>query len=193
MFHSSEILLQWNKIICTGCKRFHCEAATVGLCDFQGQPLRKWTIYHPEGSFKTNRATIAVNGFKPDSLIHGQQKDEVVREITSFLNEKLVILCGGESDFVSLGLSTSQFNTFDLQQYWFETKFNSDGVEIDQPIGLKHIYFHYFGKKLQIGVHDAMEDAIATMKVFREVYVKLNDNFEPNPQNAPFSDFPRIL
>jgi hypothetical protein len=172
-------------------KKFHQEAATVAICDFHGKPVKKYNVLHAAGSYKVNFETKKINGFDSNSLAQGIPIDEVIKDVIKQLQGKLLIFCSAYGDLSSMNLSPSQFDIFDLQQYWKEAKTNSDGVDIEQKIGLKHIYHYYFGTKIQTGIHDPMIDAQATMKIFREVYMHL-DEPERFPLFPPFINFPRV-
>lgn len=151
-------------------------------------------IKHAAGSFHVNFYTKRINGFDKDSLIGGSKKSDVINAVKEKLSGKLVIVCGGESDIQTLDLSTTQFDCFDLQQYWFEKIMNEHGVFVNQPIGLRHIYHYYYGIDIQAGIHFAETDAKATMRLFREKYIKeckqKNIYDQSNPE--PFENFPRL-
>jgi hypothetical protein len=154
--------------------------------------MHNYKIYYAPGSFKINKSTKAINGFTSMSLQDGRPYNDVIQDIITVMQGKLVIFCGVYGDMKSMGLSASQFDVFDLQQYWKECTTNKEGVDVEQSIGLKHIYYKYFGRNIQDGTHDAMKDAVGTMRIFREIYMKL-DNPVKNPDVPPFRDFPRVL
>lgn len=94
----------------------------------------------------------------------------------------------------TLELSTTQFDSYDIQLYWTEKILNDHGVFVTQPIGLRHIYHHYYGVDIQSGAHSAETDAKATMKLFREKYIKecKEKNIYDKINPEPFEYFPRL-
>lgn len=129
-------------------------------------------IYHAEGSFKVNAHTMAITGFRHDSLVGGKSYAQVREKIVKICRGRLVIFFSEKSDRKCLGLyepDAVDLVTFDLQKY-FMAKNEVTGRY--QPIGLKSLVHHYFGDtSFQTGSHSAAWDALYTMRLFTEVYI----------------------
>jgi hypothetical protein len=60
------------------------------------------------------------------------------------------------------------FKPLKTSRYCYKTR-----RKVYQPLGLKRIFRHHFGQKIQSKgtIHTAKEDATAGMKIFKEAYV----------------------
>lgn len=127
-------------------------------------------------------------------MVDGRPYQDVKAEVIKILQGKLVITCGGEDDLQGFELSRTQFTNFDLHDYWFERYNNQHGQLVEEPIGLKHIYHHYFKKDIQQGIHSAFVDAKATMRIFRFIYLPEaeNKNIINKENPTPWEHFPRL-
>ena len=160
--------------------------ATVGIVNYWGDVAWYARIRHQPGSFIVNHHTYAINGFKPWSLKNGHELDWVREQVRRQLTGKLVIACDAPADFRALGLNPEHFDVYDIQQFWRDAN--------GRKYGLKNIYTHYFpeDQSFQQGVHDAVEDARATMRIFRDVFIQ---QFRPTnryariPRHLTFSRF----
>lgn len=117
-----------------------------------------------------------MNGFLEGDLEDGEPIENVRMEVEKYITMNyLFIMSGGAADFLSLDIPPSTVNFWNLQQHW--TKQNGQytklGEKVMQGIGLRSLYYHYFNVDLHAGQHSAEKDALATMKLFREVYVKI--------------------
>ncbi|CAG7825669.1 unnamed protein product [Allacma fusca] len=97
---------------------------------------------------------------------------DVTTEVEKLLQEKLVITVDAEMDFRCLGLAVGNFENFDLHQHWKQwdgcyKKKTFPPEKSYQRISLRRLYKHYFNEDIQDGVHSAVKDAAATMKLFR--------------------------
>jgi len=137
-------------------------------------------VFRPFGSYRVNRHSFAKHGITSTRLQESSCKplDTVLNDLRQILNNKLVIGLSLAGDFSSLDLSIKDFDAFDLQWHFYSKEKVSSKV-VNQPLGLRSLCMHFFNYDCQPPrvTHTAEEDAITTMKLFQEVYVKL----EPTP------------
>jgi hypothetical protein len=152
-------------------KRKWCNtvAATIATCDFDGQ-TKSYIVYHKPGSFLTNNP---VTGFKSNTFINGRGLEGIRKQLEEDLHGKLVILYGAAGDFEAIGLNAGDFDYFDLQTFWRKHKADSLDEKETEAINLRSVYRYYFGDDIQSGLHDACADARATLRLFKEQYIKL--------------------
>lgn len=164
-----------------------CEtvAATVDVVNTALEPVLSKKVFHAPGTFLCNSYTRAINGFTKTEFADETlpSLDQVRDEVKDLFRGKLVVTCGGISDYHALNLAMNgeDFDTFDLQSHWFIDKVNEHGVTIREQHSLRSLANYYLKDEIQTGRHTSLDDAIATMKLF-EVYkrVKLVDD----PENA---------
>ncbi|CAG7697309.1 unnamed protein product [Allacma fusca] len=145
-------------------------AAKVGICDFYGKRISEAKVRRESKSFMVNRFTMAINGITEGGLRNGKPFTKVQREVENILNRKLSSVGHAiGNDFKALDLDAGSFNIFDLQwEYW---RRNVDGIRLE--FKLKALNKHFFPSgQFQDGIHEAVGDAVATMKIFRETYTR---------------------
>ncbi|CAG7828514.1 unnamed protein product, partial [Allacma fusca] len=128
---------------------------------------------------------------KKASLQNGKPMSEVRDEVIKILENNLIVTVAGYGDFAALGISPIRdYDHFDLQWHFFtENQPNPLSPPISQPMSLKRIFRYCFGKEVQGGVHTAQEDAINTMKIFKEGYISLKTTNKASRYNEyPIND-----
>ena len=127
--------------------------------------------------------------------MNGTPWKEIKTELEHYLDNKLIIMCGAGGDFSLLDLKARDYEYFDLQSHWFTTKINHDGICVTEPCSLKSIFLNYYpGESFQSGTHDATADAIATMRIFKEVYLNLTDIDVTTKFNCrPFNNIEKVV
>jgi len=86
--------------------------------------------------------------------------------ILNFSNP-LIIGCNISSDFKSLGISYN--NVFDLHSFFYEKNKSQTGI---QPISLRRIVYKFYKIDIQKKSHDCINDALYTVKIYVEIYLK---------------------
>ncbi|CAG7726929.1 unnamed protein product, partial [Allacma fusca] len=167
------------------------KAASVAIVDFNGEVLYRTTVKHDPGECQINRITISKNGITANILRNGHKSlDTVENEVADLLKDKLVIHIAGATDFKSLGLCIGDFENFDLHSHWQQPKINSNGILVHENIGLKRLIRKYFNDEdFQSGIHSAEADARATLRIFREVYIKIKQTEVCTKYNSDFDQF----
>jgi len=170
-------------------------AATISAVDFWDTRSKEWKVHYKPKSFRVDHITRQVNGFEETSLIDGKPFAEVQKEVSAFIENRLIIFCGAGSDFDLLDLCAADYTYFDIQRHWYSTKINNKGLIIKEPLSLASIYRHYYPTEpFQTGKHDSTEDARATMKIFREQYLKLKIYSKHQKDNEePFNNIARFV
>jgi hypothetical protein len=92
-----------------------------------------------------NQYTRRITGFEANSLVNGKESETVRKEVKQLLKGKLVIIDKGGADFRALDIDQSDFKFFDLQEVFqkWNGKFNRLGNKNFEPIGLRHVFYHY--------------------------------------------------
>lgn len=168
--------------------------ASVDIVNFKKESIYSCKVFHEPGSFQDN----FVASFYQNSLanLNFPSEDEVKRQVSELLKDKLVITIGGESDFRALGLDMADFDIFELQSHFYTFKPNRDGVYIREGHSLKSLSAYYLQTQQQ-SKHTSLQDAQITMDLFN-VYkrVKLQDdvgNCESRHNvNVLYNDIPVI-
>ena len=151
-------------------KKCVSRAATVSIVGFDLKVIKMFKIYHEPGSYIVNYYTRKINGFEADTFRTGQNEIEVKKEIEKALQNKLIILCSAGSDFSMLDLKARDFDYFDIQSHFYAKVLDEQGSYVNEPHSLLSIFRHYFpNEEFQSAVHDATSDAVATMKIFKDV------------------------
>lgn len=80
-----------------------------------------------------------------------------------------MITIAGAGDFLSLDLPMSDYDVFDLHQHWkkWNNTYTKTGEPNFQPISMKSLYFKYKNIRIQDGVHDAVQDCVYTLELFK--------------------------
>lgn len=148
--------------------RYKNVAGTVCVVNHHGKVKYNTKVRHQRGSYLVNKYTRKVNGIEFDDLENGEEIGKVRNKVAGEIDGGLVVGHTLEADLNSLDLDIGLFPHFDIKnQYYGTTKdFQIQGHK------LKDIYAAYFKEPFQDGVHSAEADAVATMKIFMEVYMK---------------------
>ncbi len=134
--------------------------------------MKEWVIRHDPGTFLVNRFTRVVNGFESFSLMRGSPIAVVKKELETFMDSKLWIMVDAAGDFSSLDFKPNEHDYFDLQSEYYSYLTDEHGAQSWSGHSLRSIYEHFFHTPFQTGPHTSAEDAKATIKIFREVYLK---------------------
>lgn len=144
----------------------------VAVVDSNLENIYSADIYHKPGTFKTNLKQVAVSGIRKFDLIKGKAMHLVTKELKAVMDQKLVIVVGGSTDFLCVDLNTADLKIFDLQTFYKRTQ---EGTSNLQPMSLRDTYFMEFKEDFQGNkTHSAENDARATMRLFISGYVKRN-------------------
>lgn len=158
-------------------KQFNLEAGQIGIIDMNKKVLYNALVYHKKGSFRVN--PHSKNGFKADSLDKSDAKSiQTVREdLKTIFKDKLIIGCALAGDFDSFGIPFGEYSqdAFDLQWHYYDTYFSPLGRDIVERWSLKKMCQLLIGVEMHEKgtIHTAVEDAMFTMKVFEEGYMKI--------------------
>jgi hypothetical protein len=161
------------------------KTATVSISDFWGRIiLDNLKVYHEPGSFLENNP---VTRFRKYDFVKGEELSSVRDKVLEIIKGKPVLGVNIRNDFEKLGLAISEFDVFDLHSHWFR----STETNPREKIGLRSLYKYYFDQDVQFDAHNASTDAIATMKLFADVYIKIKtENVESMFNDKEFTDIP---
>jgi len=170
-----------SKPISKGSKSCLQHIATIDIVDFDLQTVYSSCVFHEPGSFKVDRFTKALTNFTESSFSDPSYPSEskVQAEVKEILKEKLVITCGGESDYNALGLDMADFNSFDLQSHFYLDSVDRYGVINRQPHSLRSLSLHFLQQN-QNNQHTSQQDAILTMKLFHKYIKEKRDDDREN-------------
>jgi len=130
-------------------------------------------VKHDPGTFIVNSFTRKINGIEKGDLANGIPLNKVKAMVHEIIKDKLVVVCNGVKDFLSLQLEFSEYETFEIQKIfrgWNQT-YNKLGAKVYQPKGLKKLIKEYFNVDIQEGVHDASIDAHYTLELFKVICI----------------------
>jgi hypothetical protein len=177
------------------------KAATVSIVDFYGNEIYSDRVKYGINTFEVNYALTKINGFKADSFVNGTDFNIVKENVKKHLVGKLIIMWGFYEDLCSLRIDKEmkplKLDIFDLQGIYRWRVYNDYGEFVaTQPLGLARVYSGYYGQNPHLGVHSALEDAINTMRIFREKYMTgdrcENQRREVNYEGYEPEEFPQI-
>ncbi len=153
--------------------------AEVGIVDWNGD-----TVYHsyvqPTAEVKDYRT--AISGITAEKLVDAPTFAEVQRDVLRILNGNTLVGHALENDLKALGL---RFRG-DLRNTAHHPAFQSMGPRGQmQPRKLAALHEQYVGNVIQQGEHGAVEDARASMRVYRTYHEKWE---EPVRHEGPLWD-----
>ena len=169
----------------------------IGVTNWNGDFVYKANICHAPGTFRTSNR---VNGIHQNSFKKGIRLDVVSRAVRDIFEDSLVINYGPKTDFECLNINQRDYNSFNLQSYFWHYTDDDDDYHIindtaldmcDKPtenLSLRATYYHYFKEFIQSRIHhDAYDDAMAVRRLFVEVYVKqkMHNNDKSIGNNYP--------
>ena len=176
-----------------GKRKYKIRAAKVGIVNYNGDVVYEKMTKMQRSEYHVTYQSTKLNGITQSLLEKGDVKfSQLQAEVEKIIEGKVVVTVAGTGDFNSLELSIGDYETFDLHTHFYKMPIDGNGVVVRQPIGLKKIYNHYFPNdtSFQKNIHSPVEDARATMKIFREVYTKIKvtniaskTNFDPFPDD----------
>ena len=141
--------------------------ASVAIVNWKKEIVYSIKVKQNPGTFIVNRITLKINGYAEHDLEDGIAYEDVVADVQKITLGKVIIVHGGSQDLRLLQIDDCV--CFDLQTVFRQTGRNG----VQQPISLKRLTRHYFGRDIQARVHCATEDAIATLELFQDVYRKI--------------------
>ena len=99
-------------------RKFTNELATVAVCNFNGETIYEGMVKWIPFTLKVNPHTKKANTFTEYSLVNGEQFESVREEVMEAIENKLIIVCGGEGDFRALKLPLGDYDVHDIQTYF---------------------------------------------------------------------------
>jgi len=119
------------------------------------------------------RRQLLVNGFEQGSLINGLPPAKVTKEFKKLVASNLLVEVALGNDIRSLDLDPNQImNTFDLQIFYRRPDPTNEYNHT--PMSLRDMYYMDFEEDIQEGKHNAATDSYATMRVFKEGFLKIH-------------------
>jgi hypothetical protein len=119
--------------------------------------------------------TIKLNGITYKSILTGESLKEVSMAVEKILRNKIVLTVGGDKDFRSINLESSEFLSFDLQTFYYRHDPNNYGNH--QGLSLRDMFYYHFKKDIQQGQHCCLADAKNTYTTFMYGYIKGGTSF----------------
>lgn len=116
----------------------------------------------PEGKVVNYRTFVT--GIRHRHLKFAESFNEVRKKVKDILKGKIVVGHAVHHDLQALKLEISKEKIRDTQALYFETS----GVA---AISLQKLCFQALGRVIQTGHHSSVEDAIATMEIFKTLFL----------------------
>jgi hypothetical protein len=165
-------------------KKFDQKAGSISIVDFYGNILLNCLIYRKQGTFREN--PHSKNVFTKNSLDNSKPRtdnliaiplQEVQQKVMTLLEDKIIVGCDMANDFASLEIPFGEYSkqSFDLQWHYYDEAFSSNKKPIIERWSLKRLCKEFLNEDVQPTGQDhiASEDAINTMRIFREVYLNI--------------------
>jgi hypothetical protein len=161
-------------------KRERTQAATVDIINYEEQSLYSTKVHHQHGTFSDHPFWRKLTGFHAHSFASVKLPTlrQVRETVKKLIAGKLIVTVGGDKDFESLGLSSYDFETFDLQDHFFVSKENANGVKVREPHSLRSLSSFFLKYNPQQGRHESEADALSTMRLFK-IYCMLKIKDDP--------------
>jgi hypothetical protein len=173
-------------------KKFVQKAEKVTVVNMHEDVVYKKTIWHSNGSYRVTSHSLKINGIKQDSLqVPSYPKpSEVKDQLQDIMDGKLIIGIKLLDDSESLDLAMGDFDTFDLNSHWWRNSWNRDGVLVREDLGLRSLCKYYFLFDMQSDhlPHSDYVDAVWTMRLFRDVYVKIKPELVTRINEEPSNE-----
>lgn len=165
------------------------KAGSVAVVNYLKEVIYEAKIYRKYGSYRTTIHSRKKNGFTNTSLQAQDclELEQVQEDLEELMDGKLIVGVNVIGDFNSLELPIKGRKVFDLQWHWYHETKSSRGRSIKEPLGLRSLCHFYFDEDVQPVdvIHDPAHDAYQTMRLFREIYVKIDP--DPIEKNNPES------
>ncbi|RWS00476.1 hypothetical protein B4U79_16864 [Dinothrombium tinctorium] len=148
-------------------------------------------IYYRKISWKSSEILSTVKfitGIDRRSLEFGAPESVVKVELSKLLEtKKILVYNGNDTKFLydeQLELNDWKFDVYDVGENFFDQFFNENGVFIKEKISLKRVVRYFYNVKIQEGVHNPIEDAYWTLKLYIDFCLK--------GKTGPFYNIPKI-
>lgn len=164
-----------------GRKCYDQKAGSVAIYKLEENPKKPFfetKIFREFGSYRTTKFSEAKNGFKQTTL-QDLEVCQSLESVQSFLDEEfengLIVGINVIADIESLDLPPGKYDIFDMQWQWYRQETSPKGNSYEENLGLRSLCWHFFKEDVQpdFVIHTAAHDALWTMKLFRDVYLKI--------------------
>ncbi|OXA41479.1 hypothetical protein Fcan01_23634 [Folsomia candida] len=147
----------------------------IGIVDCNYGTIFESDVYHRPGTFLDGKKDSAVSGITRYSLEKAPEWMTVKSKVKKVIDKKLVITVAGQGDLSCMDIERDDCGElFDVQCYYRRP--NPDVSDETQPMSLRDIYFYHFKEDCQFQKpHNAVTDAICTMRIFLEGYIPLKE------------------
>ena len=145
--------------------------AHVCAVNFEEKVVFNKLIKYKPGKFNP---LFDITGFTKYSLKNGEELGKVLLEFHRFIRGKILIFRGHVNDLRMLALRIDDHpcEMFDLQWHYHYTQ--NSGQRL--PHSLKTLAYNLLNRDIQNGEHSAIEDAIATMMIFKRYMTEKIEN-----------------
>jgi len=164
-----------------------CENKVAEICLVSGSTkfecfFHALIYHHPDRilSYNTNYSGLTERKLRNGANFRFVQNQ--LKRILQFSNP-LIVGCNLRSDFGVLNIEYK--NIFDLHSFFYEYNQFKTGT---QPISLRRLVFKFYGIDIQQISHDCITDALYTLRIYNEIYLKWKNISEKfSLKNPPFN------
>lgn len=135
--------------------------ARVSIVNIEGDVLLDSYVKPDE---KVINYRTFVTGIKPRHLNSAKSFDEVREDVKRIIKNKIIVGHAVHHDLNALKIKVSEDKLRDTQVLYSETF----GVS---SISLQKLCFEVLGRMIQVGHHSSVEDAIATIEIFKTLFL----------------------
>ena len=138
--------------------------ARVSMVNFHGEQIYDSYVMPPDG-IKVEDYRTHVSGIKPEHVKPGYARSfaQVQKDVSDFIDGRILIGHALRNDLQVLVLSHPQR---DIRDTFRHPKFREENF--GKPPSLRNLAEKELGMKIQTGEHSSVEDARATMMIFRK-------------------------
>lgn len=137
--------------------------ARVGIVDYNGNVIFNSFVTSPDEVICDYRTPYS--GIRRMDLIGAPSFSSVQRKVRDIISDKIVVGHTLKNDLESLDLK----HPIQHQRDIVDTKLiiQKFGNSMGQPVSLKTMTYQTFGRRIQVDKHDSIEDATATMDIYK--------------------------
>ena len=152
--------------------------AHVSIVDSEGKSLYNTYVKPPRGAHITNLLTQYSGITSIRQLTHHSNPTfhEVQEQVKEILKDKIVVGHALINDFKALRLNKADYEIRNTAETPFFMQFNKVTGRL-QPRKLQALAHEFLGRKIQDGTHDATEDALAALNLYKGYADRWNEPF----------------
>lgn len=157
--------------------------ARVSIVDFYGTVILDSFV---SSSIEIEDFRTEWSGVRPHNLIGAPSFSTIQRKVCDIISNKIVVGHSLHIDFKVLELDhPTQYRRDIAKSRFIIQKY---GNERGQPVSLKRLTFEIFNRDIQVVEHDSIEDATATLNIYKNYQDEIENEINGTVQNQGSMD-----